>query len=65
MNQQRPVNHPQKKHVSMYFVAEELRGLMASLGFRTINEMIGQSQKINAKSAIDQYKAQGIDLSGC
>ena len=47
----------------MYFVAEELREIMASLGFRTINEMIGQSQKINARKAVDQYKAQGIDLS--
>ena len=47
----------------MYFVAEELRQIMASLGFRTIKEMIGQSQKINTKSAIDQYKAQGLDLS--
>jgi glutamate synthase (ferredoxin) len=47
----------------MYFVAEELREIMASLGFRTVNEMIGQSQKINARKAVDQYKAQGIDLS--
>ncbi len=47
----------------MYFVAEELRHIMASLGFRTVKEMIGQSQKINAKTAIEQYKAQGIDLS--
>ena len=48
----------------MYFVAEELREIMAQLGFRTIKEMIGQSQKINAKSAVEQYKAQGIDVSG-
>jgi glutamate synthase (ferredoxin) len=48
----------------MYFVAEELREIMASLGFRTIKEMIGQSQKINAKTAVEQYKAQGLDLSG-
>ncbi|MCK4561462.1 MAG: glutamate synthase subunit alpha, partial [Flavobacteriaceae bacterium] len=47
----------------MYFVAEELRQIMAKLGFRTIQEMIGQSQKINAKKAIKQYKAQGIDVS--
>ncbi len=47
----------------MYFVAEELRQIMAELGFRTIREMIGQSQKINAKKAIKQYKAQGIDVS--
>ena len=47
----------------MYFVAEELREIMASLGFRTVDEMIGQSQKINVRKAVDQYKAQGLDLS--
>ena len=46
-----------------YFVAEELRKIMAQLGFRTVNEMVGQSQKINMKKALDHYKAQGIDLS--
>ncbi len=47
----------------MYFVAQELRGIMAKLGFRTINEMVGQSQKLNTAKAIEHYKAQGIDLS--
>ena len=47
----------------MYFVAEELRKIMAELGFRTIDEMVGQSQKINMKKAVAHYKAQGIDLS--
>ena len=47
----------------MYFIAEELRGIMAELGFRTIDEMVGQSQKINMTKALDHYKAQGIDLS--
>ena len=47
----------------MYFVAEELREIMASLGFKTVEEMIGQSQKINVKAAVKQYKAQGLDLS--
>ncbi len=47
----------------MYFVAEELRGIMAELGFRTIDEMVGQSQKLNMKKALYHYKAQGIDLS--
>ena len=47
----------------MYFVAEELRHIMAELGFRTVNEMVGQSQKLNMKKALDHYKAQGIDLS--
>jgi glutamate synthase (ferredoxin) len=47
----------------MHFVAEELRAIMAKLGFRTIDEMVGQSQKLNMNTAIDHYKAQGIDLS--
>jgi len=47
----------------MYFVAEELREIMAQLGFRTINEMVGQSQKLNSKKAENHYKAQGLDLS--
>ncbi|MCD6597050.1 MAG: glutamate synthase subunit alpha, partial [Bacteroidales bacterium] len=47
----------------MYFVAEELRLIMASLGYRSINEMIGQSQKIGIKDSIEHFKAQGIDVS--
>ncbi|WP_299107826.1 glutamate synthase large subunit [uncultured Tenacibaculum sp.] len=47
----------------MYFVAEELRQIMAQLGFRTINEMIGQSHKLNTNKAINHYKAKGVDLS--
>ncbi|WP_299548581.1 glutamate synthase large subunit [Seonamhaeicola sp.] len=46
-----------------YYVAEELRGIMAQLGFRTVAEMIGQTQKINANKAIKHYKAKGLDLS--
>src|SRR5690606_36193632 len=47
----------------MYFVAQELRQIMADLGFRIINEMVGQSQKLNMNKALGHYKAQGIDLS--
>jgi len=47
----------------MHFVAEELRQIMSDLGFRTINEMVGQSQKLNMKKAVNHFKAQGIDLS--
>ena len=47
----------------MHFVAEELREIMSELGFRTIDEMVGQSQKLNMKKAINHYKAKGIDLS--
>ncbi|QLG45948.1 glutamate synthase large subunit [Costertonia aggregata] len=47
----------------MYFVAQELREIMAQLGFRTLNEMVGQVQKLDRKKAIEHYKAQGIDLT--
>tara|TARA_R110000868_G_scaffold126481_9_gene333618 strand:+ start:257 stop:4765 length:4509 start_codon:yes stop_codon:yes gene_type:complete len=47
----------------MYFVAQELREIMAQLGFRTINEMVGQVQKLDRKKAIEHYKANGIDLT--
>ena len=47
----------------MYFVAEELRAIMASLGFRKVDEMVGQSQKLNMNKAIGHYKAKGLDLS--
>ena len=47
----------------MYFIAQELREIMAQLGFRNMNEMVGQSQKLDMNRAIKHYKAQGIDLS--
>jgi glutamate synthase (NADPH) large chain len=47
----------------MYFIAEELRQIMAQLGFRNLKEMVGQSQKLNVDKAINHYKASGLDLS--
>tara|TARA_R110000868_G_scaffold320796_4_gene581763 strand:+ start:14168 stop:18676 length:4509 start_codon:yes stop_codon:yes gene_type:complete len=47
----------------MYFVAQELREIMAQLGFRTIVEMVGQVQKLDRKKALEHYKAAGIDLT--
>jgi len=46
-----------------YYIAEELRSIMAELGFRTLGEMVGQTHKINANNAITHYKAKGLDLS--
>ncbi|MFD2529255.1 glutamate synthase large subunit [Polaribacter marinaquae] len=46
-----------------YYIAEELRGIMAQLGFRTLAEMVGKTHKINANKAIKHYKAKGLDLS--
>ena len=45
------------------FVAEEVRELMASLGFRTMDEMVGRVDRINARQAISHWKAKGLDLS--
>ncbi len=47
----------------MYFVAQELREIMANLGLRTIDEMIGKSEKLDTKDALNYYKIKGIDLS--
>lgn len=47
----------------MRFIAEEMRELMAKLGFRTVNEMIGRTDKIEMKKAVDHWKAKGLDFS--
>ena len=45
------------------FVAEDVRELMAELGFRTMNEMIGRADRLETKPAVDHWKAKGVDLS--
>jgi glutamate synthase (ferredoxin) len=45
------------------FVAEEVRELMALLGFRTIDEMVGRVDKIDLRQAVAHWKAGGLDLS--
>ncbi len=45
------------------YIAEEIREYMAELGFRTVNEMIGQVDRINVRKAVDHWKAQGLDYS--
>ena len=56
----------QPEHVVNYFffVAEEARLIMAELGLRSFDEMIGRSDLIEAADAVDHWKARGIDLSG-
>jgi len=44
-------------------VAEELREIMAALGMRTLNEMIGRSDLLEVNPAIDFWKAKGLDFS--
>ncbi|MBT8239934.1 MAG: glutamate synthase large subunit, partial [Acidimicrobiia bacterium] len=45
------------------FIAESTRRLMARLGFRTFDEMIGQTDRIDMRSAITHWKARGLDFS--
>ena len=47
----------------MRFVAQELRQIMAKLGFRTLNEMIGRTDKLIPWKAIEHWKAKGLDLT--
>ncbi len=53
------------EHVINYFtfLAEEIRELMAELGFRSLDEMIGQTQYLEMDEAIKHWKNQGLDYS--
>jgi glutamate synthase (NADPH/NADH) large chain len=53
------------EHVVNYFffVAEEVRELMAKLGFRSFNEMIGRSDLLDMKKGIEHWKARGLDFT--
>ena len=55
----------QPEHLINYFffVAEHLREIMAQLGFRTVNEMVGRTDKLEIRTAIDHWKAKGLDLT--
>jgi glutamate synthase (NADPH/NADH) large chain len=45
-----------------FYVAEEVRVLMAQMGFATVNEMIGQVDVLDTRNAIDHWKAKGLDF---
>jgi len=47
----------------MKFIAEDLRELMAQFGFRTIEEMVGRVDRLEARKAVDHWKAKGLDFS--
>ncbi len=53
------------EHVINYFffVAEEVRELMASLGYRSFDEMIGQRQMLDRTTLVEHGKAQGLDFA--
>ena len=47
----------------LFFVAEELRGIMARLGFRTMDEMVGRVDRLKMREGIEHWKAKGLDFS--
>jgi glutamate synthase domain-containing protein 2/glutamate synthase domain-containing protein 1/glutamate synthase domain-containing protein 3 len=47
----------------MMFIAEELREIMAELGFRSVEEMVGRVDMLDSNDAVDHWKAKGIDLT--
>src|SRR5262249_42731517 len=47
----------------MRFIAQEVREWMAKLGYRSFEEMIGHSERLETAKAIDHYKAKGLDLT--
>ncbi|MCH8897199.1 MAG: glutamate synthase large subunit [Chloroflexi bacterium] len=53
------------EHIINYFtfVAEELREIMAELGFHSVREMVGRVDVLDARAAIGHWKAKGMDLS--
>jgi glutamate synthase (NADPH/NADH) large chain len=55
----------QPEHVINYFffVAEEVREIMASLGYRRFDDMIGQMQMLDQRKLIEHWKAKGLDFS--
>ncbi len=55
----------QPEHVINYFffVAEEVRELMAAMGYRTFDEMVGQMQMLDQQKVIEHWKAKGLDFS--
>jgi glutamate synthase (NADPH) large chain len=55
----------QPEHVINYFffVAEEVREIMAALGYRSFNEMVGQTQMLDQTKLVAHWKAKGLDFS--
>jgi len=47
----------------MRFIAQEVREYMAELGFRTFDEMVGRSERIEMRRAVDHWKARNVDFS--
>ena len=57
--------HGKPEYAVNYFflLAEEMREIMAKLGFRTINEMVGRLDRLDTRRAIQHWKAKGLDFT--
>jgi glutamate synthase (NADPH/NADH) large chain len=60
---QRFAGHPEHAINYFFMIAEEARQIMAQLGFRTMNELVGRVDCLETNDAIKHWKAQGIDLT--
>jgi glutamate synthase (ferredoxin) len=47
----------------MRFIAQEVREIMAKMGFRTLTEMVGRTDRLEARKAVEHWKARGLDFS--
>ncbi len=54
---------PEHVITMMHFIAEELRQMMAQLGFRRIADMVGKSDRLDFQPAVNHWKAHGVDLA--
>jgi len=56
--------HGEPEHVIRFFfyIAEQMRGYMAELGFRTVDEMVGRVDMLDVQAAVDHWKASGLDF---
>src|SRR3989440_8075160 len=57
------VGQPEHGINFFFFVADEVREIMASMGYRTFDEMIGQMQMLDQRKVIEHWKAKGLDFS--
>ena len=54
---------PQHAINFMRFIAQEVREIMAQLGFRSITEMVGRTDRLEPRKAVEHWKAKGVDFS--
>jgi glutamate synthase (NADPH/NADH) large chain len=60
---QRFTGKPEYVVTLMMFIAEELREIMATLGFRTVDDMVGRVDRLEVRDAVEHWKAKGVNLS--